>query len=284
MKSHDPAHTTARSTSIPREALVLAVEADGKRVRLRLVGDKGSPAAEARVAVLGYVPSEGDRVVVVGESDAGFVIGVLHAAAPAVTVLADGASVRAEGRTAEIVDPSGHLVARYHDGAVHLAAARGDLVLGAPDGKVSVHAGRDIELRADRDVVHHAARTFAARSGDGEDASEIALSPVAARVSAPRVDVRAEKAEAVIGDVALTARRIATTAEWIRQSAGKLEVTATRLVETARDTFRDVAGLAQTRVGRARTLVGETFTLHAKRTAMKSEEDTSIDGRRVLLG
>ena len=42
--------------------------------------------------------------------------------------------------------------------------------------------------------------------------------------------------------------------------------------------------LAQTRAGRIRTLVQDVYTTHARRTVMVSEEDTSIDGAKVLLG
>jgi hypothetical protein len=37
-------------------------------------------------------------------------------------------------------------------------------------------------------------------------------------------------------------------------------------------------------VGRARTLVRNTYALWSRRTVLTSSEDTSIDGRKVLLG
>jgi hypothetical protein len=45
-----------------------------------------------------------------------------------------------------------------------------------------------------------------------------------------------------------------------------------------------VVDLAQTRVGRARTIVSSLFTLQTQRTVIQSKEDTSIDGRKILLG
>ena len=85
-------------------------------------------------------------------------------------------------------------------------------------------------------------------------------------------------------DVTTVARSIASRAEHIALSAEKYELVASRLFEKTRDAFRDVTDLAQTRVGRARTIVSSLFTLQARRTVMTSKEETSIDGRKILLG
>ena len=68
------------------------------------------------------------------------------------------------------------------------------------------------------------------------------------------------------------------------QDAERMEISAERIVSKATDVYHDVAELWQTRAGRMRKLVKDTFALHARRTDMTSEEDTSIDGKRVLLG
>ena len=75
-----------------------------------------------------------------------------------------------------------------------------------------------------------------------------------------------------------------TTASSLVQNVERFELTATRLVERTRDAFRDATELAQTRAGRARTLVKGAFALYSRRTALASTEDTSIDGSKVLLG
>jgi hypothetical protein len=82
----------------------------------------------------------------------------------------------------------------------------------------------------------------------------------------------------------VTAKHIATTAASIAQKVERYELRAMRIVETARDAFREVADLAQSRIGRVRMLVRDSYSLSAKRTALVSEKETSIDGRRVLLG
>ena len=59
---------------------------------------------------------------------------------------------------------------------------------------------------------------------------------------------------------------------------------AHRLIERARDAFRDVSELSQSRLGRVRTIVREGYSLTSQRTTMVSKDDTSIDGKRILLG
>ena len=88
----------------------------------------------------------------------------------------------------------------------------------------------------------------------------------------------------VTAQATVLAERIATTASVLVQNVERFELTATRIVEKTRDVFRDASNLAQTRVGRARTIVKEAFSLYSRRTWMASTEDTSIDGSKILLG
>lgn len=106
-------------------------------------------------------------------------------------------------------------------------------------------------------------------------------------LSAPRGRVRVEGAHGVelsAPELELRAGRLVTHAREVLQSAERYEVAAGLVVERAREVLRDVAGLVETRMGRARTLVEGAFSLRARRTDVSSEEETSIDGSRVLLG
>ena len=80
------------------------------------------------------------------------------------------------------------------------------------------------------------------------------------------------------------ATRIVQTASHIALQAERVEVTATRLVERTRDTYREATDLMETRAGRARSLISDVYALLSRRTTMASKEDTTIDGKRVLLG
>jgi len=86
------------------------------------------------------------------------------------------------------------------------------------------------------------------------------------------------------GEVETAADLVRTTATEIITHAGRVEVEAGRIVERAGDIYCHVEGLAELQVGRARTLVEGAYQLVAKKTTVTSDEDTIIDGKRVLLG
>jgi hypothetical protein len=78
--------------------------------------------------------------------------------------------------------------------------------------------------------------------------------------------------------------RLTLGAPEVAVRAGKWELAAERVLERAADVYREVDGLLQTRAGRARTLVKGLYQLFGNRVSVRSEEDASIDGKRVLLG
>jgi uncharacterized protein DUF3540 len=86
------------------------------------------------------------------------------------------------------------------------------------------------------------------------------------------------------GEVETAADLVRTTATEIVTHAGRVEVEAGRIVERAGDIYCHVEGLAELQAGRARTLVEGAYQLVAKKTTVTSDEDTIIDGKRVLLG
>src|SRR5262249_13349033 len=67
-------------------------------------------------------------------------------------------------------------------------------------------------------------------------------------------------------------------------AVGHWELRAERIVERATDAFHTVEGLLETRARPARALCSRTFELLSRRTTIASEEDTRVDGKRVLLG
>lgn len=92
--------------------------------------------------------------------------------------------------------------------------------------------------------------------------------------------------EAPAGDLVLSAPKgkIALRALEVECEAGRIELRADRIFERARDLYRDVEGLLQTRAERVRTLATGAYQLFAKRVNVQAEEDAAVDGKRVLLG
>ncbi|WP_437784293.1 DUF3540 domain-containing protein [Sorangium sp. So ce1097] len=281
------------------EATLVDME-DAARAVVRLVrpgapGGEGA-TARARLAVPGYKGTPGDRVLVSRHATTSdfYIVGVLLAARGPVIQTAEGATASAEGSTIAIRDASGAVAVTYDaaTGAARVAAPAGDLTLAAPRGKVVVEAATDVELRARRDVRHRAGRRVASEAGHGGEAGErgeagepgLVVERAAVRVAAAAVDVTSERASLHTTEATVLAERIATTAAQIAATAGRIEIQAERLIERARDAYRDVDGLLQTRARRARSLIREAYQLVSERTSMVSKKETSIDGERVLLG
>jgi hypothetical protein len=249
-----------------RPAAVVGVGEEAGRVAVRVAG---GGARTARLALAApYQPAEGDRVLVAEGDGELYVIGVLHAANAPSIALPGGGRVTVEGGAVAIADAEGRVLVRWAEGSAEIAAPTGDLTLAAPAGKVAVRAAKDVEISA----------------GPEPAAPQIRVGAVETRVEAERLEVKADAGSVAVAEASVVARRIATTAQSVVQHVERFELTATRLVEKTRDTFRDASDLAQTRVGRARTIVKEAYALYAKRTSLTSTEDTSIDGSKVLLG
>jgi exonuclease VII small subunit len=110
-----------------------------------------------------------------------------------------------------------------------------------------------------------------------------------ATIAAPRGDLELAAGGCVRivagDDVSIEARRTTRlSGETMLIEAGRWELAAARILERAGEVYRECDDLLQTRAGRLRTLVKGAVQLFSRSTSMASEEDTSVDGRRVLLG
>jgi hypothetical protein len=103
-------------------------------------------------------------------------------------------------------------------------------------------------------------------------------------VKVRQLAIEATSSRFVTGEAELLARSLATTAQQIAVHVTQYQLTATRLVEKTRVALRDVTDLAHSRIGRLQTIVKGVSSVHARRNVMVSKEDTSIDGKRILLG
>lgn len=195
--------------------------------------------------------------------------------------LADGSTASLEDGALHVRDPHGALLLRFEDGHAEIRAPAGDLTLSAP-GRVVLRSGMDVCLEAARDIRHDAARRFSASAGASRPQLEI--DGAATRVRGDRLEVDTPSADVKVGRASLIARRISVSASAVAQRVDRYELAANQLVETARDAYRDVSELFQQRVGRMRTIVEDVHSLNSRRNVMLSDDDTRIDGRRILLG
>jgi hypothetical protein len=283
MKSTRPLRPRAAAALAPSTEPAV-IEEVGERLRVRRSGDGASRAVvDARLArIPGYAPTVGDRVMVSFGDTESYVIAVLHAAAPETWLLPDGARAELAGGRLELRDAGGRLLVRYENGHAEIAAPSGDLRLSAPEGRVVIESALDVALRSGRDVHIETARRFDVSTAGA--ATSLSLDAKRATVHAPHVDVTSKTARLATSRATVLARSIAVTAESLAQTVVKYELTAERLVEKTKDSFRDASDLAQTRAGRLRMIVKDVLSMHARRSVLVSEDETSIDGKKVLLG
>lgn len=259
---------------------------DGSLIEVRVSRPGGtSLVQQVRLAQLaGYRPTVGDRLLCAGnDGDEAWAVAVLHAAEPLAVQLEDGTRAELHDGELSLRDGEGHLLVRYRSGgSAAIAAPTGDLELSAPAGKVVVDAATDIELRAHRDLSQVAQRRASLQAGGR--AQRLELSPQRVALHASRLDVTAKRSRLSSGSISVLARTIATTAEQVAAHVEDYDLTADRVRQKARNLLCEVRELAESRLGRARSLVRGTFDLHAERTTIRSEHETVVDGERILLG
>jgi Protein of unknown function (DUF3540) len=253
--------TSARITGVA-EGGALAVESKAfgrSRARLALASD--------------YAPRAGDTVLVATCDDgARYVIGVIAAlreASPiAIAIPAAAPAIEASdgSRAALEVTASGEAI-RVRDGRGRLLfehlAGEGRSVVHVPEG--------DLDL-----VVPGSVRISAGAAITLDSAQQ-------ASVTAPRITIKADHADITVGEARVTARALETAVDHVLHVVETLEVRAGRVIERARETYREVEGLAQTRAGRLRLVAEETLHLLGRRAQMKAEEDLKLKGEKIYL-
>ncbi len=106
-------------------------------------------------------------------------------------------------------------------------------------------------------------------------------------LSAPNGSVRVSAADQVSLQsqrMDLGAQHLALRGDSTAIDFGRLELRGERLLSRVAEAFIEVERVAETRAKRLRTLVESTLELFAHRTSIRSEKDTRIDGKRILLG
>jgi len=169
-----------------------------------------------------------------------------------------GASATVEGDTLVVRDPRGEIVVKYDaaTGSATIAAPGGDLRLAAPSGKVVIDAGTDLELSA---------------------RAKTSIHSVELEADADLTHLRSKALDLASGAIQASAQTVVI-------GVGRWNMTAERVIEKATDVFRNIEGVIETRAGRLRSLIRGATQMRSGTTSITSKEDTSVDGRRVLLG
>lgn len=254
--------------------------------RLRLAMD--GAILDAQVAVLGYDdPREGDRVLALRDgSSAAWVIGVLRAPRPP-SLLDETleASERSTGPVA-VRDRRGRLLFEYdpeHERAV-LHVAAGDLELVVPDGALRLRARDGVSIDTDGDLALRAGRSavLEAVRGDGPSA-RIAMQPGELTLVGSVLTAAADRAELLASRIGVKAHQLESHVDRVRTVASVLDVRAGRIVERAKDVYREVERLSQTRAGRLKMVAKATLHLVGENTLVKARDRMKVKGERIHL-
>ncbi|MFK7984841.1 MAG: DUF3540 domain-containing protein [Sandaracinaceae bacterium] len=234
---------------------VVSVDGRGVRVRAAELGER-----VAQNAVAGsWEPASGDRVLLLSDGrGACFVVGVLSALRPAGS-LDLGLNVEQDER-----------------GATHVTVP-GDLHLSAPHGQIHIEGARGVGMRSERAVT--------IESHDGQASrSRLTLDGDAAEIRAGVFAAKAARLVALAEDVTTIATRVDAQVEELRTRAERIETRVGALVEHAKESYREVEGLSQTRVGRMRLVAKGQLSWLAERAKLKAKDVFAIDGESIHLG
>ncbi len=266
-------------------ARVETIRDDG-RLGVRRTSDES--AFDVRLSwIAGYAPSVGDELFISSDGVEGIATAVLSAARGPALVLGDGSRAEIARGAIELRDPDGRLLLRYRAGSLEIAPATGDLRLAAPSGAVRIEAATDVTISAHRDARlegERSAELSTGEAGSEETGPRVRIDAGGARVRGKKVEIHARHASTVAAIAEVVATEVRTSAKTITSHARKIETTAERIAVHAKELAQEIAGALDTRAGRVRSIVRGAFSLRTRTVNMKSEQDTSIDGRRVLLG
>jgi hypothetical protein len=218
------------------------------------------------------------------------------AAAGVVVEAADGTRARrvGEGDAAGIVleAPDGTVLLSYdpREGRLRLEVARGDLELCARDGRVLLSGSQGVVIDGGDSVAVTARRSVTLKTepekvpGVETGRAEVTLLRDELRLGAKTFGLQALRAAITSDELAFAARSLRTVAKVALQSVGVLETRAERVVERAKNVYRDVEELAQTRAGRVRLIARETLHAAGRRAVLRGDEDVKIKGEKIHLG
>ncbi len=105
-----------------------------------------------------------------------------------------------------------------------------------------------------------------------------------ATVEAPQIDLRGIRGNARFSSFSLICRVAGAYAEKMTAVADVLDSVAGRLTQRARDCFRWIERIDQTKAGRITHIAEDHFAVKAGRASMLADKDVKIDGKKIHLG
>ena len=267
---------------------------DKNKLLVRIEHQQASFVIEARNVLAGYLPQVGDELLVSGENfRCCYIIGILQTAnqsAEETLTTGQGAVARRLNKdgheTLSIEDEQGHLLFEYDatENKSRLYAARGDLSLTALQGDIELVSGRNIHCKSLGGIMMESATAAQLRVAGEEDQSTVSLTDKGLLLSSKSIGLKAKDGKFNIEHSQFEGNTFKGVLDRSKMLVGKIETVAIRIMERAKNVYRHVEELQQTRANRVRTLVDGTYQLNSETTYIKSDKNVNIDGERIHLG
>ena len=261
---------------------------------VRVEHQQASFVIAAKNALADYQPQIGDEVLVSSENfRCCYIIGILNLKdKTSAQDLSTGSGVVARRHnkhgyeTLSIIDEQGHLLFEYDvtEKKSKLYAAQGDLSLTALEGDIELISGKNIQCNSLGGIMMQSATAAQIRVASEVSDSSVNLSDQGMLLSSNSIGVKATNGKLEIDHGQLEGKTFRAVLDRSKILVGKIETVAIRIIERAKNVYRHVDELQQTRANRVRTLVEGSYQLNSETSYIKSEKNVNIDGERIHLG
>jgi hypothetical protein len=239
-----------------------------------------------------YAISTGQQVLLAGTVDDGmYVIGLLSAPSREWD-LPGGARAVCTGdgdeQTLELHSGDGRLLLEYDAQAkkTRVHVTEGDLEFVTTDGDIRFVSSGDITLAAQQGVAVRGAEyvQLSAAASEQQTATNLALQPTGARLSAPQAVIATETLDVATRRTSVTSKQFAGHFGHARLYFEIMESVAGTVMQKARNVYQTVAELCQLKAGRQRTIVETSIHQKSETVVTQAEGDIKIDGKQIHLG
>lgn len=276
-------------------ATVLAIHSVDRKVRVSPVNmDEFSTIWAVLALPYDVNISIGDTVLVTGDHPENlYVTGIIKQKNPAQTediFLSSGLSATRkkthDKESLEIKDEQGTLLISF-DGEsreCRVYGGVGDLKFISPEGNISFAAGKSIQFESEQQLNFQAGDGVHLAASRGSSQSQIGLNPHSVDIKGQQFSLHSQRGKFVIQDTTFLGEKFRATLKHVKLFMHILDSTANTIREKAKNVYKTVEGLFQTRSGRSRTLVESSSHFKAKRIYEIADEDVKIDGKKIHLG
>lgn len=238
--------------------------------------------------------SIGDSVLVTGNyPDNLYVTGIIKQQNPAgrgVLSLSSGHNVSRnktrEGESLDIKDENGRLLISFRgdSGECLVYNPAGDMNFISHEGNISFAAGKSIQFESSQQLNLQAGDGIHLTALQGTSRSQIGLNPHSVDVKGRQFSLHSKNGQFFIQNASYAGDKFRATVKRVKLFMDILDSTVNTIRDKAKNVYKTVEGLFQTRTGRSRTVVESSSHFKAKRIYEIAEEDVKIDGKNIHLG